>query len=197
MDSSNLAKPKGVKRIVFKEIVAGDLRKFQADSNDAETGGGARDLRFRPYEEFEDVFRKLFPEIRIETRKRDGKKIKTEILVGKFYWVNSDGIEKSSEATFEPPTDARPGEGRIPVVHTYPPLNTTPPKNEGRIIALLIQRDDNKVWPHFATEKDLRSGQYDDEVAKHILQCLDASRGGRQVARGYIDFESKGGYCDA
>jgi len=63
----------GVKRIVYKEIVEGDFRKFKAESNDADTGGGARDLRFRPHDEFAKVFRELFPRSQQKTRKRDGK----------------------------------------------------------------------------------------------------------------------------
>jgi hypothetical protein len=54
-------KPTGIKRIVYYEIVEGDFRKFQAVSNDAPTGGGARDLRFRQYEKFLEVLKRLFP----------------------------------------------------------------------------------------------------------------------------------------
>ena len=41
-----------VKLVVYKKIVDGDLRKFSATSNDTQTGGGARDLRFSPAAEF-------------------------------------------------------------------------------------------------------------------------------------------------
>ena len=34
-----MANAANVARIVFKEIVEGDLRKIHADANDAETGG--------------------------------------------------------------------------------------------------------------------------------------------------------------
>ena len=35
-----------VARILYREITEGDLRKVLAKSNDSDTGGGARDLRF-------------------------------------------------------------------------------------------------------------------------------------------------------
>lgn len=190
------AKPAGVKRVVFKQIVEGDFRKFEAQSNDADSGGGARDLRFRPYDEFEKIFRQIFPGVRTEKRKRDGGKSDVEILVGRLHWSDG-GKDASKEATFEPPTDARPNEGRIPVVHTYPPFNVLPPTNEGRMVLLLIQRDDDSVWPAFATEDSLRSGAWQDSVARPILRSLDGKRSANQVARGYIDFASGKEYSDA
>ncbi len=188
--------PDEVKRVVFKQVVEGDFRKFRAQSNDADTGGGARDLRFRPYDEFVKVFRCLFPAVRVEKRKRGGEMADVEILVGRFHWWD-DGKVASKEATFEPPTDARPNEGRIPVVYQYPPFNELPPTNEGRMVVLLIQRADDSVWPHFATEDSLRSGCWEDSVARAILRSLDARRAANQVARGYIDLTSAKEYSDA
>lgn len=189
-------KAAGVKRVVFKEVVEGDFRKFEAQSNDADSGGGARDLRFRPYDEFEEVFRHLFPDIRTEKRKRNGKKVDVEILVGRLHWLEG-GKHRSKEATFEPPTDARPNEGRIPIVHTYPPFNVLPPTNQGRMVLLLVQHDDDTVWPAFATEDSLRSGAWQDSVSGPILRSLDSKRPANQVARGYVDFENGKAYSDA
>jgi len=42
-----------VTRFVFKELKDGDLRKFTATSADANSGGGARDQRFSPYDKFD------------------------------------------------------------------------------------------------------------------------------------------------
>jgi hypothetical protein len=196
MSERDHTKPSGVKRIVFKEIVGGDWRKFVAQSNDADSGGGARDLRFRPYDEFAKIFRLLFPSVRHARRRRGGTSVQVEVFVGEFYW-HLDGEEGSREATFEPPTDARGGEGRIPVVHKYPPFTQPPPSNEGRVVLLLIQRGDNRVWPAFATERSLRANEWDAAVTQVILGALDAHRPAKQVARGYIDFESGRRYSDA
>ena len=51
----------GVKLVIYKKIVEGDLSKFTATSNVTPSGGGARDLRFSPAKEFFPVFQKLFP----------------------------------------------------------------------------------------------------------------------------------------
>src|SRR5690348_4533593 len=107
----DLARPAGVKRVVFMEIVPGDLRKFRAESNDSPSGGGARDLRFRPFEVFDEIFAKLFPGNRTEQRRRGGMTSDVEIRVGRLSWQDSRGEYQSKEATFEPPTDVRPDEG--------------------------------------------------------------------------------------
>jgi hypothetical protein len=189
-------KPADVKRVVFKQIVEGDFRKFVAQSNDAETGGGARDLRFRPFDEFVEVFRLLFPAVRREKRRREGGMIDIEILVGRLHWFDG-GNDASKEATFEPPTDARPNEGRLPIVHKYPPFNHLPSTDKGRMVLLLVQRDDDTVWVEFASEDSLRSGEWHDAVAQPILRSLDAKRGFKQVARGFIDLMSGKEYSDA
>lgn len=190
-------KPAGVKRIIFKQIVEGDLRKFRAESNDAATGGGARDLRFRPHDKFEKAFAKLFPTVRRMTRKRAGGHTTVDIYYGRLYWTDASGNQKSSEASYEPPTDARPNEGRIPVVYQYPPLNNLPRTDQGKILLLLIQRDDNTVWPCFATEDSLRSGDWDANVSRPLIRCLDAKRSLHKVAIGFIDFENGTSYSDA
>ena len=204
------AKPADVKRVVFKQIVWGDFRKFEARSNDADTGGGARDLRFRPHAEFAEVFRLLFPATRTEQRRREGENVSVEVLVGRLHWSDG-GKDVSKEATFETPTTARAGEGRIPTVYRYPPFNhiiaVWPEdkwekdkwtlKGEGRLVLLLVQRDDGTVWPEFATEKSFNSGVWEDSVARPILRSLNAKRRSTQVARGYIDFASRKEYSDA
>jgi hypothetical protein len=203
------AKPANVQRIVFKQIVYGDFRKFEAQSNDAHTGGGARDLRFRPYEEFAKVFCLLFPTVRTEQRRRGGRRVDVAIQVGHLYWFDK-GKDAAKEATFEPPTDVRPREGRLPIVHTYPPFNRIVqiwPENsweedrralkvQGRLVLLLVQRDDGSVWAEFATEKSLNSGAWEDSVASPILRTLNAKRRSKQVARGYVDFVSGEEYSD-
>jgi len=203
------AKPSGVKRIIFKQIVYGDFRKFLANSNDAKSGGGARDLRFRPHSTFASVFGELFPESRTEERRRVGRQVLVEVRVGKFHW-SDHGIIVSAEATFEPPTSAREEEGRIPTVHKYSPFNrivsTWPEeswdvdkralKQEGRLVLLLVQRDDGSVWPEFATESSLRSENWSESVANPIIKSLTGRRNASEVARGFIDFESGKAYLD-
>ncbi|GIK51471.1 MAG: hypothetical protein BroJett014_04440 [Planctomycetota bacterium] len=188
--------PAGVTRVVFKQMVEGDFRKIEAQSNDADTGGGARDLRFSPFEEFAKIFSIIFPTLRKEKRKRNGVATDVDVFVGRLHWTEG-GKEVSKEVTFEPPTDARPNEGRIPVVHTYPPLNNPPATNQGKMVLLLIQRNDGTVWPAFTTEASLKSGEWEPMVAASVLRSLSAKRPVNQVARGYIDLVTGQEYSDA
>lgn len=185
-----------VKRIVYKEVPEGDWRKFRAQSNNAASGGGARDLRFRPYDEFAKIFALLFPQARSELRRRGGKKVGVKVYWGTLHWTRG-GTDGSREARFEPPTDSRPYEGRVPVIYKYPPFKLVPTTNEGRIVVMLVQRNDDTVWPEFVTEQSLRSGAWEASISAPILRSLDAPRSARQVARGYIDLVRNVAYSDA
>jgi len=185
-----------VSLIVFRQILEGDRRKFIAQSNDTQSGGGARDIRFRPYEEFAPVFEQLFPNSAMMTRVRDGGKIELEIRKGRFYWIDADEHEQSQESSFEPPTTARPDEGRLPMVHTYPCFENLPSRDEGILLLLLIQRPDGTVWPTFATEKSLKSGDWNSVVANTLLACMYAKRKQSVAVSGFIDLKNGREYCN-
>jgi hypothetical protein len=191
--------PQSVIRVVFKEIVSGDLRKFRAESNDSETGGGARDLRFSPYGEFAGVFGEMFSDRVKENRRRGGINTEIEVLKGDLTWDDpATNSQRSKPIYFEPPTDVRPGEGRIPRVHEYPPFQVPVADNEGRVLLLFIQRGDGSVWSAFATENSLRSGQgWDPAVSRGLLACLDAPRPRNQTAQGYLNLRAGTRYCNA
>ena len=174
-----------IDRIVFREILEGDLLKFIAKSNLTDTGGGARDLRFRSWDDLEWTLRKLFP----ETETRMGRH---EVYVGRFYWTGKDGQEVSKKAVLEPPTNARPNEGRITRVHKYDYFSTfDPPSDSGRLIVLFVQRRDGSVWPRMITEHSLRhEKEWHPEVAAFLLSALDRNRRTHSAAYGFIDFVS-------
>src|SRR4051794_5281303 len=102
------AKPKGVARVFFQEILEGDRRKLEARSNDSKTGGGARDLRV-PHTKFWPVLRHMFPGQTAVKRTRNGERVDFTIHTGTLY-TTKGGVESSVEVTYEPPTDARPSE---------------------------------------------------------------------------------------
>lgn len=197
-DSSN---GKQVARILYKEIVEGDLRKILAQSNDADTGGGARDFRFGSYKQLMGVIKLMFPDTVKENRKRDGVVSQIDVFKGTFYWQKTSGGQvHSKESFFEPPTDVRPSEGRIARVHEYGCFDTSliPKGGAGnRVILLLIQNYDGEVWPHFAEEQSLRTpGDWDAVVANELLKCMDATRAGGRAVIGFRDFAAKSSYCN-
>jgi len=179
-----LPKPAGIARIVYKEILEGDRRKFEAQSNDAQTGGGARDLRFRPYDKFLPVFERLFPD-----------KDENDICVGRFTWMEGKK-QDSNDAFFHPPTNARPNEGRIASVDKFLPLNSLPPQEDGTTILMIIQRDDGTVWPSFTTDVSLASGAWHEAVSNIVLTCLRAHRRAGVSCCGYIDYETSEVFCN-
>lgn len=177
-------KPAGILRIVFKEIVSGDRRKFNAASNDSPSGGGARDLRFRPYDKFAPVFERMF-----SIKDTNG------ILRGHLNWIK-DGEELSGIAIFHPPTNSRPNEGRLGRVHEYLPTESLPNEEDGNTILLLIQDDEEKVWPSFTTDRSLDEDDWHVKVKELILNCLHAQRRSGSSMMGYIDFKTGESYCN-
>ena len=191
---------KQVARILYKEIKQGDLLKILARSNKAKSGGGARDFRFGSYKRLLPVIKKMFPGSIKEIRKRGGKNIQLDVHKGEFFWKDAHGKIIRKDSFFESPTDARGSEGRIARVPEYACFDTKliPKGGQGnRVLLLLIQLDDDSVWPHFAEEKTLRTpGLWDAVVAKEIVTCLDAKRNPSHAAIGYRDFTSTTSYCN-
>lgn len=183
MSEADIIKPAGIARIVYKQILYGDLKKFQAQSNNSPTGGGARDLRFSPFTKFGPVFKKLF-----FLNNNNG------VYSGEFYSIE-EGKKIIRPVYFHSPTSARPHEGRIANVDKCLPLHNIPPYEEA-VILLIIQRDDRSVWPHFTTNRSLGSDDWNPMVANVILSCFVANRRYGVSMVGFVDFETNEVYCN-
>lgn len=184
----------GVRRILFKEITAADVRKFRAESNDAATGGGARDLRL-PYSEFDSIIQTMFPRSRSVTRRRNGVPTEVNVRVGDVTYMAQDSdepVDVTVEMTWEPPTDARPREGRLPRVHEK---LTLPEEGYGRVFFMLVQDENNRIGAHYAYEDDLRAGAWRTEVATPILKCLDDPDRKKKSVQGYLDYTTNHHFC--
>jgi hypothetical protein len=176
-----------IARIVFREILDGDRLKFIAQSNISDTGGGARDLRFRGWDVMEDVLRKVFPQTQVARRRREGAQT-LEIYAGRFHWLQGES-EISREALLEPPTDARPNESRVTRVHEYDCFTIRPPEEgSGRLLVLFIQKLDDSVWPFVITERSLERENWNPIVAEFLLSALKAERRRGIAAYGFVDF---------
>jgi hypothetical protein len=191
--------PTAVARILYKEIVPGDLRKFEAKSNDTPSGGGARDLRFGDYASMAPMIAKMFPKPVPLTRRRKNQTTKVQGQSGLLFWQTNQGVQ-SKEIIFEPPTTARKTEGRIARVHLQPALDPTPIlplKENDKVFLVFAQRNDGQVWPFFTTESSLRTpGAWDERVATEILTCSERKRARGVVVIGYRDFTTAEGYCN-
>ena len=176
-DNSSL----GVKIVVYKKIVEGDLSKFTATSNITPTGGGARDLRFNPANEFFPIFQRMFP--------KNGT-----ILKGYFYWTNQ-AVTTTTEVEIHPPTNARPNEIRIGRIHECFPANVIP-KDAKDCVLLIILEASGRVCPYFTSQYSLIHDNWHPAIKNPILEGLNARRSSKTTAMGYVDIENGRNYTN-
>lgn len=167
-----------VKIVIYKRIVIGDLSKFTATSNIVPTGGGARDLRFSPANEFFPVFQKMFSQ-------------QGNILVGRFSWAN----HSDTEVMIHPPTNSRPNEVRIGRIHECFPSSVIP-NDDKDCILLIVMDNTKKVYPYFTSEYSLKHDNWHPAIKNPILKGLNAERSSKSTAMGYIDFETGRSYTN-
>lgn len=184
-----------VTRVLLHHIDAGDRRKFDAESNDSETGGGARDLRFRPEDRFLPFFGRLFPGRRVEPRTRNGARVDIEVFFGPVNWTTGPDAERGRVAQMEvwPATPSRPGECRIARVHEFgfTPLVIDDPAG-GKSVLMLVQTSDGGVSAWFTTETVLRQGDWDPVIQRFAESWLESG-----TKAGFIDLVSGEQYPDA
>ncbi|MFH9069693.1 hypothetical protein [Streptomyces alboflavus] len=183
----------GILRVIYKQLSPGDLRKLRAKSNDAQTGGGARDFRL-PYRAFDPVMRKLLPQTRQEERRRNGARTTVDFHWGPVKFGTRGKEIEVVNLDWESPTDARPTEGRISRIHTH--FNLPKEDPEFGAVLFLIMQHETEVRAHYAYERDLRDGKWNSELTQHILACMDnPNRRARSLAQGFIDCVEGLKYC--
>lgn len=174
----------GVKRIIFREVMPGDLRKFTATSADADSGGGARDFRFTPFNKFDGVFARALPGRAVKTRVRNGLRTEVTLYTATVRIPRKNGTTATRELRFEPPTTARDGEGRLAQLSKF---GLEPPSNEGRFLLLIIDEGAGGIVT-FYSEQDLANGQWHPTVNDFFAQVF-ATAQAKNANQGYIDFE--------
>jgi hypothetical protein len=172
--------PARPERIVWRRLDDGDYRKFVAESNDSPTGGGARDLRFRNWDVFEPVLGDMFP------GRIAGKGPRhVEIFTGVLAW-DEEGSVHREEAQIWPPTNSRPGEGRLATVYKYKPFAEAQRFPGEYELVILVQDSDQEVWPYIIGHTQLEA--WEDGISNAILECLlHYDRPESTLAAGYID----------
>lgn len=160
MNSSSQA----IERVLLQEIASGDRRKFVAKANDTDSGGGARDLRFRPETEFLPFFERMFPNRSYRVRKENGVTSQIEVLDGIVTWTEPTG-DKSAKMEIWPATKARPNECRIARISEFglDGMIQTDPKG-GRSVFMMFQQANGDIRLHFTTETSLRTHNWDPKI---------------------------------
>lgn len=178
-----MAEPRPV-LIFWQELLPGDLRKIEARSAEAATGGGARDLRF-PDASFRPVLERMFP----EAGGVQGRPVRRGTLV----WDAEDGRHQQV-VEYWPPTDARPGEGRLARINEIEPIRNPPDTHGGPLILLLVLDDINDLRAFYTTSAELQA-EWHDDVARPILECLGDDQRNGVAARGWLNLVNGQRYC--
>ena len=165
-----------IAEILLHEIVDGDIRKFNAESNDADTGGGARDLRF-PIR-FEPVLDRLFPtQITKEGRK--------SYRLGDFVYKDRDGrmhVQHDIHYDFQP-TNARPNEVRICQLSKVPFFRDVPvpQPGDGRLFVAFIRMTEGLPQMQFFMERQIINPDSNALIAAQVRDAIDNTRKGSAV----------------
>lgn len=175
-----------VKRIVFREVREGDLKKFTATSAKAKSGGGARDFRFRPFDKFDGVFARALPGRVVENRVRKKVKTKVTLYTATVSIPKRDGTTSTRELRFESPTTSREGEGRLAQLSKF---GLEPPTGEGRFLLLIIEDASGSVILTFYSEQDLAGGKWHTAVNDFFQQVFSTPEKKSGANQGFIDFE--------
>lgn len=161
------------KRIVFKRIALGDIRKLKAESADSKTGGGARDFRFSPVNHFWPIFGQMFPSADGQGR-----------LSASFLWED----HTTTTTLVHPPTDSRPTECRIATVNECCPLGCLPPEDEDTLF--LLAQEENGVHAFFITVGSLKEKGWSNRIKRFLGHLLSLPIPGNSTPAGYVDFET-------
>lgn len=167
--------------IFFQEIKPGDVRKQRAQSNDASSGGGARDLRIRPADKFTPILANMFPDVGSE----EG------VLQGTVHWLDDRDEVQAATVELWRPTDARPGEARIGRIHLIDSWYVDEADynaDQGRGLKwfyLLVKDIKGVTWARLLYEENLPHEI--KEVSRYVTERIRNTPASRAV-RGTIDF---------
>lgn len=182
------AAPAGIKRFVYKRLVAGDYKKLRAESNDGsrdaggdKSGGGARDLRFTA-KLYEPVFAEMFPQQ--ETRSNGCVVHYTDHL---HYWTASRALAEC-KAEFWGPTKSRPTEARLSKINNTPAFDVDLVPSHPDVYLLIFQAD--QTYACYVTEDDLRDKGWHPSVKNPILKNHAGASADDPNVRGFVDFET-------
>ena len=140
------------------------------------------DLRLRPYDKLNPFMDRLLPNTRVKTRPGGAVVV---VRWGKVTWGTG---KDEREIEYWPPTNARPGEGRIARISSLPPLTELPSNIEGTVV-LFVKDEVGLIWVRYASYEGLRNSI--PQVGEVIRRCIDTAAQFR-IPTGYIDLTPGG-----
>jgi hypothetical protein len=165
--------------VLYKRCVEGDRQKVKAASNlDATMGGGARDLRFNPWDKFEAVVADMFDNSR---ELKDGRKVYSVPV----YWWEGDR-QGPVEVEFWSPTKSRATEGRLARVHEVTPFDEIHLPEAGLDPFFVLWKDTERAWARYVTVDEFRDPEWPKSFAEPILRSVEVVPAERNI-RGWFD----------
>lgn len=159
-----------IAEVLCHEISEADIRKINASSNDAQTGGGARDLRFRM--EFKPCLDRLFPdEVTYEG--------KTPYRIGMFEHYDSEGRRTVERVRYAfQPTNARLGEIRIAQINKVDFFLDVPELKggDGLLFVAFIRKTEGLPQAQYLTERQIEAPGGNVIIAAAMHEALRKRR---------------------
>lgn len=161
----------GVIEVLFHEITEADIKKINTESNDANTGGGARDLRFGI--EHSPCLDRLFSQETVEERG-------IVYRVVSFDYIDRDGVRKTVEDVkyaFRP-TNSRPSEVRIAQINKLPFFKDIPPdRGEDDILFMaFIRMSHGNPQAQYLTQRQIENPASNPIIASALREALRTRR---------------------
>ena len=164
-----------IAEVLCHEITEADIRKINANSNDAQTGGGARDLRFSI--DFAPCLDRFFPqEVSYEGR--------TPYRIGMFEHYDAHGKRTTEHVRYAfQPTDARPREVRIAQISKLDFFLDLPKISggDGVLFMVFIRKTDGIPQAQYLTERQIEAEGGNPIIAAAMREALSKRRGKNAV----------------
>lgn len=168
----------------YQEVVVGDLKKYENQSNKSKTGGGARDLRISPVGKFWDGLTSFFPKVKTERER-----------IGIIYTKRGTQVE-SAEVVLMQPTGSRKNECRICKIRTIRGWGITKEQFEAKVkdghkwFFLLILDDQGQVWASKFCSDVLQ--KMHPKLQAPLKAQMKKYQGKRKTLRNIVDLNDEG-----
>lgn len=161
--------------VLCHEITEADIKKIQALSNDAKTGGGARDLRFSA--QFIPVLDRFFPSD--VTYERN-----TPYRIGEFEHTDIAGNKTIQQIRYAfQPTNARPNEVRLAQINKTELFSEIPDieEGDGLLFIALVRRSDGMPQAQYLTQRQISDPTSNKIIAAAMDEAISNSKGNSAI----------------
>lgn len=156
-----------IAEVLCHEMTEADIRKANGTSNDAQSGGGARDLRFSIG--FMPCLDRFFPQEVTHERK-------TPYRIGTFEHIDESGNRTTELVRYAfQPTSSRPTEVRIAQINKLSFFRDLPDlrESDGILFMAFIRKTNGIPQAQYLTEKQIEAPGGNPVIAAAMKDALD------------------------